>query len=153
MKRQGELHDERCCSYGAPLETDDHLFQCPKRPQFQRIILALIDELKPKIAPFLHQTLYDGIRQYICKYENSNENDNDKSNTNSTEKPEKDEDAPNSDRTVNFEQVQSKFRITDDINEKSDSETESITEVADERITEVPDAKQKYFERINCNAE
>ena len=79
MKRRGELDDERCCSCGAPLETDDHLFQCPKQPQFQRRILALIDELKPKIAPFLHRILYDGIKQYICKYGNSNENDNDKS--------------------------------------------------------------------------
>ena len=99
------------------------------------------------MAPFLHRILYDGIRQYICKYENSNEN---KSNTNNTEKPEKDGDAPNSNRTANFERVQSQFRITDDTDETSDSETESITEVADERITEVLDSKQKYFERINA---
>ena len=99
MKRRGELDDERCCSCGAPLETDDHLFQCPKRPQFQRRILALIDELKPKIAPFHYRTLYNGIRQYICKYENSNEN---KPNTNNTEKLTKDGDAPNSNRTANF---------------------------------------------------
>ena len=152
MKRQGELDDERYCSCGALLESDDHLFQCPKRPQFQRRILALIDESKPKIAPFLRQILYNGIRQHICKYENSNENDNDKTNTNSTEKPEKYEDALNNIRIVNFKREQSKFCITDDINETSDSEIESITEVADESITEVLDGKQKYFERINTNS-
>lgn len=51
---------------------------------------------------------------------------------------------------MNFERVQSKFRITDDINETSESETESTTELADERITEIPGDKQKYFERINA---
>ena len=108
MKRRGELDDERCCSYGAPLETDDHLFQCPKRPQFQRRILAAINETKPKMAPFLYRILYDGVKQYICKHGNPNDNDDNKSNNNSNEKHEIDEDVPNNDRTVNFEQVQSK---------------------------------------------
>ena len=69
MQKRGGLDDERCCSCGASLETDDHLFQCPKRPQFQREILALIEEMKPKLAPHLFQILYTGIRKYICKYD------------------------------------------------------------------------------------
>ena len=36
MQKHGGLEDERCCSYRASIETDDHLFQCPKQPQFQR---------------------------------------------------------------------------------------------------------------------
>ena len=78
IKRRGGQDDERCCSCGAPLETDDHLFQCSRRPQLQRRILALIDESKPKMAPFLYRILYDEIKQYICKYRNPNDNDNDK---------------------------------------------------------------------------
>ena len=137
MKRRGELDDERCCSCGAPLETDDHLFQCPKRPQFQRRILAVIDETKPKIAPFLYRILYNGVKQYICKYGNPNDNDDDNSNNRSNEKHEKDKDVTYNDSTVNFERVQSKFRITEDSDEE-ESETE--------RITAVPDDKLKYFE-------
>ena len=30
MQNRGGHEDERCCSCQAPLETDDHLFQCPK---------------------------------------------------------------------------------------------------------------------------
>lgn len=137
MKQRGEVDDERCCSCGAPLETDDHLFQCPKRPQFQRRILALINESKPKLAPFLHQTLYDGVKQYICKYTNSNKNDDDKTNTNNIAKTKKDEDAPDNISSVNFKRVQSKFCITDD-------------EIEDERITEAPATKQTYLERIHA---
>ena len=60
MKRRGELDDERCCSCGAPLETDDHLFQCPKRRQFQRSILAVIDEISIElIAHIRDQTWHD----------------------------------------------------------------------------------------------
>ena len=106
MKRRRELDDERCCSCGAPLETDDHLFQCPKRPQFRRTILAVIDETKPKIAPFLYQILYNGVKQYICKYGNPNNNDDDNSNNSSNEKHGKDENVPYNDSTVNFERVQ-----------------------------------------------
>ena len=84
MKRRGGLEDERCCSCGALLETDDHLFQCPKRPQFQRRILALIDEMKAKIAPGLHRILYDGIKSYICKYANINNNNKDEPKNNRT---------------------------------------------------------------------
>ena len=140
MKRRGELDDERCCSCGAPLETDDHLFQCPKRPQFQRRILAAINETKPKMAPFLYRILYDGVKRYICKYENRNDNDDIKSNNKSNEKHEMDEDVHDNNRTVKFKQVQSKFRITED----SDEETESEAE----RISADPDNKLKYIERI-----
>ena len=62
MQKRGGLDDERCCSCGASLETDDHLFQCPKRPQFQRGILGLIEDIKPKLAPHLFQTLYTGVK-------------------------------------------------------------------------------------------
>ena len=61
MKKRGSCDDERCCSCGAPLETDDHLFQCPKQPQFKRRILAAIDKIKPKIDDRLYYTLYRGI--------------------------------------------------------------------------------------------
>lgn len=80
-------------------------------------------------------------KQYICKCGNPNDNDNDKSKNNSTEQPEKDENVPNSDRTVTFEREQSKFCITEDINETPGSETE--------RITAVPDDKLNCFERLN----
>ena len=94
------------------------------------------------MAPFLYRILYDGIKQYISKYKNPNDNDDDKSNKNSDEKSETDEDVPNNDRTVNFERVQSKFRITENSDEKPGSETE--------RITAVPDDKSKYFEPLNA---
>ena len=41
---------------------------------------------------------------------------------------------------MNFEQVQSKFRITEDSDEKPGSETERITAVLDDKL--------KYFERL-----
>ena len=93
------------------------------------------------MEPFLYRILYDGVKQYICKYGNPNDNDDDKSKNNSNEKPETDEDVPNNDRTVNFERVQSKFRITEDSDEKPGSETERITAVLDDKL--------KYFERLN----
>ena len=92
------------------------------------------------MASFLYRILYDGVKQYICKYGNPNDNNDNKSNNNSNEKHETDEDVPNNNRTVNFEQVQSKFCITEDSDEEPESETE--------RITAVPDDKLKYFERM-----
>ena len=97
MQKRGGFDDERCCSCGALLETDDHLFQCPKRPQFQREILALIEETKPKLAPHLFHILYTGVKEYICKY-----------------KTDPDDEEPIIQHTPQFERVQSKFRIMED---------------------------------------
>ena len=65
MQKRGGHEDERCCSCGAPLETDDHLFQCPKRPQFKSRILAAITEMQPKLCPSLYYILYNGVAKYI----------------------------------------------------------------------------------------
>ena len=65
MQKRGGYEDERCCSCGAPLETSDHLFQCPKRPQFKRRILAAITEMQTKLCPSLYYILYNGVAEYI----------------------------------------------------------------------------------------
>ena len=65
MQKRGGHEDKRCCSCGAPLETDDHLFQCPKRPQFKRRILAAITEMQSKLCPDLYYILYIGVANYI----------------------------------------------------------------------------------------
>ena len=65
QKREG-YEDEQCCSCGAPLETDDHLFQCPKRPQFKRRILAAITEMQTKLCPSFYYMLYNGVAEYIA---------------------------------------------------------------------------------------
>ena len=110
MQKRGGFDDERCYSCGASIETDDHLFQCPKRPQFRRGILALIEETKPKLAPHLYQTLYMGVKEYICKYESNS-----------------DEEEPNNNRTAQFERIQSRFRIMED--------NEAVTSGKRERLT------------------
>lgn len=46
MQKRGGFDDKRCCSCGASIEIDYHIFQCPKQAQFQRGILALIEEEK-----------------------------------------------------------------------------------------------------------
>ena len=65
MKNRGGLEDERCCSCGALLETDDHLFQCPKRPQFHRRLLTVVGEMQTILDPTLYYILYDGIYNFI----------------------------------------------------------------------------------------
>ena len=97
MQKRGGFDAERCCSCGASIETNDHLYQYPKQPQFQREILALIEEFQLKLAPHLFQTLYKGVKQYICKYENN-----------------PDDEGPNIESTIQFESIQSKFRIVEE---------------------------------------
>ena len=74
MQKRGGCEDERCCSCGASLETDDHLFQCPSRPQFKRRLLATINDMKSKIDPGLYFVLYDGVANYINNHEKSSPN-------------------------------------------------------------------------------
>ena len=82
MQKRGGCEDERHCSCGAPLETDNHLFQCSKRPQFKQRILAAIDNIKPKLDPGLYFILYHGIADYIGG--NNNEDKADDKDGNST---------------------------------------------------------------------
>ena len=73
MHERGGLEDERCCSCGAPLETDDHLFQCPRRPQFHRRLLAIINDMRQTLDPCLFFILYSGVNNYISQNDNSEE--------------------------------------------------------------------------------
>ena len=63
--KRGGCEGERCLSCVASLETNDYLFQCSKRPQFKRRILALIDNMKTKIDSGLYFVLYHGIADYM----------------------------------------------------------------------------------------
>ena len=76
MRQQGGLEDERCCTCGAELETGDHLFQCPKRLQFRRRLLAAFDDVQSKIDPCLYYIMYNGISNYITKGSNNSNNNN-----------------------------------------------------------------------------
>ena len=77
MQKQGGCDDERCCSCGASLETDDHLFQCPNRPQFKGRILASIDNSRKKLDPNLYFILYNGIANYINNTSSLSDSDDD----------------------------------------------------------------------------
>lgn len=72
--------------------------------------------MKPKTVPHLHQILYNGVKEYICKYGHPNDSDVDNTNNN---------------RTTNFERVQFKFYDTDDIEEvRSKKKKREINDIA-----------------------
>lgn len=55
----------KCCSCGANVEDDDHLFQCTKRPNFLKSIRQALKKYRDKLNPKLYQLLYDGIYTYV----------------------------------------------------------------------------------------
>ena len=65
MQKRGGCEDERCSSCGELLESDDHLFQCPKRPQFRRRLLGTIDKIGPELDPMLYKIMKDGITKFL----------------------------------------------------------------------------------------
>ena len=77
MQKRGGCDDERCCSCGASLETDDHLLQCPNRPQFKRRILASIANMRTRLDLNLYFILYNGIANYINNTSSLSDSDDD----------------------------------------------------------------------------
>ena len=65
MRRRCGNEDERCCSCGQAIETDDHLFQCKKRQQYQRQILGAVKRAEKGMEPNLHRLLKTGIKNYL----------------------------------------------------------------------------------------
>ena len=67
MNKKQSKFVARCCTCWDPLETDDHLIQCPKRNKFRNRIYSEIEHLRPTLDPVLHNILNKGIRQYVGK--------------------------------------------------------------------------------------
>ena len=65
MRKHGSDDPIDCKSCGCHLETDDHLFQCPRRPQFLRRIQSIIDEVRDKLDPCLYFLLKHHLTAYI----------------------------------------------------------------------------------------
>ena len=65
MQKRGGLEDERCCSCGASIECDDHLFQCNARPQYKRKLFRLINNMDQSLDPKLREILQMGLRDYM----------------------------------------------------------------------------------------
>ena len=58
-------HDERCCSYWADSETDEHLLQCPKRARHRNEIYQVIKCLGKEMDSVLLEILLDGATKYL----------------------------------------------------------------------------------------
>ena len=67
MKKHGSDDPIDCKSCGCHLETDDHLFQCPRRPQFLRRIQSIIDKVRDKLDPCLYHLLKTHLTAYISE--------------------------------------------------------------------------------------
>ena len=65
LRKHGSDDPIDCKSCGCHLETDDHLFQCPRRPQFLRRIQSIIDEMRDKLDPCLYHLLKTHLTAYI----------------------------------------------------------------------------------------
>ena len=65
MQRRGSYKVEQCCSCKQTLETDDHLFQCPVRPQFHRKIYGALKKIKKVLDPTLFYILKSSIKNYL----------------------------------------------------------------------------------------
>ena len=65
MNQQSGTDDERCCSCGAALEDDAHLFQCKDRPQFLQQLTKELIKYDQELDPKLLHLLIDGISIYV----------------------------------------------------------------------------------------
>ena len=57
IRKHGSDDPIDCKSCGCHLETDDHLFQCPRRPQFLRRIQSIINDVQDTLDPKLYHLL------------------------------------------------------------------------------------------------
>ena len=58
-------HNAQCFSYWHDSETDDHLFQCPKRARHRNDIYTVIKRLGKEMDPVLLEILLDGVTKYL----------------------------------------------------------------------------------------
>ena len=65
MKKQGGTDPIECRSYGCPIENDDHLFHCPRQPQFLCHIQSIIDDVQDTLDPKLYHLLKYHLTAYI----------------------------------------------------------------------------------------
>ena len=65
MRRRCGNEDERCCSCGQAIETDDHLFQCPGRKQYKRQIIGALKRADKGMEPTLYRILKAGIVNFL----------------------------------------------------------------------------------------
>ena len=65
MKKQGCTDPIECKSCGFPIKNSDHLFQCPRRPQFLRRIQSIIDDVQNTLDPKLYHLLKHHLTAYI----------------------------------------------------------------------------------------
>ena len=65
MQKREILEDERCCSCGAIIECDNHLFQCKARPQYKRKLFRIINNMDRSLDPKLQEILQMGLRDYM----------------------------------------------------------------------------------------
>ena len=57
MRKHGGTDPIECGSFGCPIENNDHLFQCPRRPQFLRRIQSIIDDVRDTLDLKLYHLL------------------------------------------------------------------------------------------------
>ena len=65
MNQKNGTYDERCCSFCAALEDDDHLFQCKAQPQFLQQLTKELIEYDQELDPKLLHLLLEGISNYV----------------------------------------------------------------------------------------
>ena len=65
MAKQGGTDPIEYKSCGLPIKNDDHLFQCPKWPQFLCCILSIIDDVQDTLNPKLYHLLKHHLTAYI----------------------------------------------------------------------------------------
>ena len=65
MQKHGGTDPIDCKSYGCHIETNDHMFQYPRRLQFLRRIQSIIDDVRDTLDPKLHNLLKHHLTAYI----------------------------------------------------------------------------------------
>ena len=65
MNKQNYNELQKCCSCGKEVETDDHLFQCAKRPGFQNKIRSALGRLKNGMCRTLYKVFEYCVLDFI----------------------------------------------------------------------------------------
>ena len=64
MNKQNYTELQKCCSCGMEVETDDHLFQCAKRPAFRNKIEKPLEKLRNG----MYKTLYSVFEYCVIDF-------------------------------------------------------------------------------------
>ena len=65
MQKHGGTDPIDCKSCGCHIKTNNHLFRCPRQPQFLRRIQSIIDEVEDTLDPKLYHLLKHHLTTYI----------------------------------------------------------------------------------------